>query len=1010
MTDAPRVLAVIVAHDGMAWLDRALTALSGQTYTALEILAVDNASQDGSRQVLFEHLGEERVLVSDRDLGFTGAISMALDSGVAASAAADHILLVHDDLVLAPDAVERLVAHLVSDPRLGVVGPKLLTLDDPRRLQQVGMSIDLIGRSDSGLETDELDHGQRDRPRQVLYVSSAGMMVRRELMEALGRFDPRYGVFREDLDLCWRAWISGEEVEVVPDAVGHHARATADRGRLGDTASAGPRFLSERNTLATLLKCYGRMRLLLALPLYLVVGVAKLLGFVAVRRVHDAWETLRAWAWNVRNLRTTWRLRAQVQAGRVRSDRELSPLFVRSAPRLRAYVEAVSDRILGGDASPAVYGPELPARSMGRGGFLRRRPGLAVFGAIVVLVLVGGVPILGTGDLRGGDLAAWPQESAELIRTYVSGWGHGAAFSDPTPSSPAQALLGFLGLLALDSGWLASRIIVLGAIPMAWLTAVQAARLVARRPAPRALAATLYALSPPALAAVRTGRIGAIVVLVTLPLFVLAVIRMVDLEGPRDTAWRATAATVLLAALMVAFEPPVAIALVLATAVGLVAIAGAGAAASVRREAGARLIVALAGTAIVLAPWTFTLFTRGSPVLGGFHAAGAEPASVLRWLLLVPPMPGFPGLVVGSAFLAAGVLGVSFAARRSTWLVGSLSALVVAGTAAAWMLGRAGEAALAWPGLVLIGVALAYAALLALGLNHARSELVMHAFGWRQIAASVLVGLVGIGGIGAAAHLVTAGWDAFRVGDAGLPSFVSAEAETIGFYRVLVLADDGERIRWDLTGPTGPTVMDFAGSTSPALAEVIGPAVHDVVAGADPGAANRLGLASVRYVYVPEGGRSEDLDRVLAEQIALEPQPVERGSVYVVRGWLPRVAFLRPDAAAAVARRDVFPSGSEPRELERVDAVTWRGPARGRGAVALAEPPEGRWSARLDDRALQRTSWNGLTRFAVPSSGTIELRYEGGSQRAVAVGVQALLVALTISLALRPPRFARRAP
>ena len=304
------MLAVLVATDGEAWLPDVLEALEQQTYPHLDVIAVDNGSQDASREALLTRLSEDRVLVAERDLGFAGAVSMALD----ADPGGDLVLFVHDDLALRPDAVEHLVAALTADPRLAVVGPKLVDWHDPERLQQVGWTVDVTGRADLGLEPDERDQGQRDEPRRPLVVSTAGMLVRRDVLEALGRFDRRYHVFRDDLDLCWRAWLAGWEVEVVPAAAGRHVRAAASYHRLGQSALLGPRYFAERNTLATLLKNYGALRLLLVVPLFLVVGLAKVVGFVATRQVGDAWQTIRAWAWNLVHLRRTLELRRHVQA------------------------------------------------------------------------------------------------------------------------------------------------------------------------------------------------------------------------------------------------------------------------------------------------------------------------------------------------------------------------------------------------------------------------------------------------------------------------------------------------------------------------------------------------------------------------------------------------------------------------------------------------------------------------------------------------------------------------
>jgi GT2 family glycosyltransferase len=367
ITTEPRVVAILVTHNGAAVLRRTLTSVAAQTHGSLDLVAVDNGSTDGTTALLIELLGPDRVIPSDRDLGFPAAIDLALDvvdaraAAEGRSTADDLVLVLHDDLELAPDVVAHLVAALKDDARVAIVGPKLRWADDPDRLQSIGATIDLTGRVDDGLDEGELDQGQRDGDRRVLFVPTAGMLVRRSTFDAIGRFDRRFYAFREDLDLCWRAALAGHDVEVVPAAVAQHASLSAEHLRGGRVAELGPRFLAERNTLAALLKNYERRRLLQVLPLALLVGVAKVIGFLLTRRLGDARDTVAAWGWNILNLRGTLQRRRETQALRRRSDLELAPLFGRVTPRLRAYLEAVLDRIAGdalpGEASIAEYAP-----------------------------------------------------------------------------------------------------------------------------------------------------------------------------------------------------------------------------------------------------------------------------------------------------------------------------------------------------------------------------------------------------------------------------------------------------------------------------------------------------------------------------------------------------------------------------------------------------------------------------------------------------------------------------
>src|SRR4051812_38129346 len=87
----PSVLVVLISHDAAAWLRECLHALAAQTYPRLGVLAVDNASSDGSREVLEQALGAGRVLALPTNSGVAGAIQAALEVPVAREA--DYLLI-----------------------------------------------------------------------------------------------------------------------------------------------------------------------------------------------------------------------------------------------------------------------------------------------------------------------------------------------------------------------------------------------------------------------------------------------------------------------------------------------------------------------------------------------------------------------------------------------------------------------------------------------------------------------------------------------------------------------------------------------------------------------------------------------------------------------------------------------------------------------------------------------------------------------------------------------------
>ena len=168
---APSVFVVLVVRNGATWLRQGLIALSRQTHPRLGVVAVDNGSSDASPEMLESTLGADRVIRLGENRGFAGAAAEALSSTGAERA--DYLLLLHDDTVLAAEAVEQLVETAQRVDGAGVVGAKILDADHEGVLLDVGQSIDRFGYGYSPLEAGEIDQGQYDRLREVMAVSSS---------------------------------------------------------------------------------------------------------------------------------------------------------------------------------------------------------------------------------------------------------------------------------------------------------------------------------------------------------------------------------------------------------------------------------------------------------------------------------------------------------------------------------------------------------------------------------------------------------------------------------------------------------------------------------------------------------------------------------------------------------------------------------------------------------------------------------------------------------------------
>ena len=236
------VTAVLVAHDGLRWLPATLNAVKSQRRPVQRFVAVDTGSHDDTRDLLERAVGAPSVLKANREAGFGAGVRMATAAfrgapGLPATRAdsgdvVDWIWLLHDDSAPAPNALGAMLELADQMPSVAVIGAKLRGWENHRELLEVGVTLDHGGRRDTRLEPGELDHGQHDGDRDVLAVSTAGMLVRRDVWDQLGGFDPELPLFRDDVDFGWRANLAGHRVVICTNAIVQHAEAAATGQRL----------------------------------------------------------------------------------------------------------------------------------------------------------------------------------------------------------------------------------------------------------------------------------------------------------------------------------------------------------------------------------------------------------------------------------------------------------------------------------------------------------------------------------------------------------------------------------------------------------------------------------------------------------------------------------------------------------------------------------------------------------------------------------------------------------
>ncbi len=229
----PIVSVILVTYNTRDLLGRCLealpAALEGVPY---EVWVVDNGSTDDTLAWLRAHHPEVRVLANPTNRGFAGANNQAM-----ARAQGRYLLLLNTDTQPLPGSLVALVRYLDQHPEVGIVGGSLLNPDGSPQ----GCAADFpTWWKELVLLTGPLGHRllgpwfpfhpPSETPRAVDWVSGACLMVRREVVEAIGGLDEGYFMYTEEVDWCWRARRAGWSVAVIPEArVIHLGGATARR-------------------------------------------------------------------------------------------------------------------------------------------------------------------------------------------------------------------------------------------------------------------------------------------------------------------------------------------------------------------------------------------------------------------------------------------------------------------------------------------------------------------------------------------------------------------------------------------------------------------------------------------------------------------------------------------------------------------------------------------------------------------------------------------------------------
>jgi GT2 family glycosyltransferase len=301
MPDTPLVSIITVNFNQTAVTCALLDSVRRQHWSAVEVIVVDNGSDQDPSAYLAARYPEVRVLRSDTNRGFAGGNNL----GIRAARGA-YLFFLNNDTELTPDCIGYLVGFCQKTPDVGAVSPLICFFSEKNqthdRIQYAGMTyVHPVTARNQTVGAGQADRGQFSLARPMAYAHGAAMLVPRSTLERVGHWPEEFFLYYEELDWCEQIRRAGLGIWIVPTTRIYHKESltVARMGALKTYFLQRNRILfMQRNRLATLPKFY--------LYLFGVIVPKSLLSHA----LRGEWSQLRAcvaaYAWHFFGLKNAY--------------------------------------------------------------------------------------------------------------------------------------------------------------------------------------------------------------------------------------------------------------------------------------------------------------------------------------------------------------------------------------------------------------------------------------------------------------------------------------------------------------------------------------------------------------------------------------------------------------------------------------------------------------------------------------------------------------------------------
>lgn len=294
----PKVSMIVSNLNGMQLnlIIDCIKSLMKPNYQNWELIVVDNASTDQSVKYLKKKFKDSKnCFVIENPINM---YSQGLNLG-AKKASGKYLAYFNNDVAITPGYLENLVKEFERDPKLAIAQGKLLNYKNKKNIDSAGETMDIYGNPIT-IGMGEKDKGQFDATEDILSASGSACMIRKDIFNKIGGYDPRYGIGYEDMDLALRARRLGYKVKRFPKSQVYHKRAATD---LAPFVRIKVKWHFNKNRIATMIKNYPLPLLIKTIPVTLLIYIL-ITGYewIIRRKWRLGWVRLTSLIWIILNL------------------------------------------------------------------------------------------------------------------------------------------------------------------------------------------------------------------------------------------------------------------------------------------------------------------------------------------------------------------------------------------------------------------------------------------------------------------------------------------------------------------------------------------------------------------------------------------------------------------------------------------------------------------------------------------------------------------------------------